>query len=175
MKKNDCFLMKGSNDSEPMTLYYITDMYSDKIRALSICIKDDMVQGLEYDSEYDNEIPEDAIMLPSNTYDHVKNEMNNFLREAKSFIEKNLIEGEPKLQIGGHYYDGYIHTVTEIGKKRTKYNLFRLEPVNISPIWTGNCLTEDIVKRSMQISDETYFEVLNMYKDFIKKLRNIFK
>ena len=78
MKKNDCFLMKGSNDSEPMTLYYITDMYSDKIRALSICIKDDMVQGLEYDSEYDNEIPEDAIMLPSNTYDHVKNEMNIF-------------------------------------------------------------------------------------------------
>ena len=97
------------------------------------------------------------------------------MREAKSFIEKNLIEGEPKLQIGGHYYDGYIHTVTEIGKKRTKYNLFRLEPENISPIWTGNCLTEDIVKRSMQISDETYFEVLNMYKDFIKKLRNIFK
>lgn len=172
MKKNDCFLMKGSNENEPMTLYYITDMYDDKIRARSICIKDEMVQGLENDDEYDYEIPEDAIMLPSNTYDEIKHGMNTFLKEAKSFIEKNLIEGKPRLQIGGHYYDGYIHTITEIGEKRTKYNLFRLEPENISPIWTGECLVETLVRRSMSISDETYNQVLNMYKNFLFKLRS---
>lgn len=167
--------MKGSTDCEPMTLYYITDMYNDKIRALSICIKDEMVQGLEYASEYDNEIPQEAILLPSNTYDQVKKEMNAFLKETKSFIEKNLIKGKYTLQIGGHYYDGYIQTVTEIGEKRTKYNLFRLEPENISPAWTGDCLTEDITDRCMPISDETYCEVLKMYKEFLQKLRNKFK
>ena len=61
MRKNDCFLMQGASIFEPMTLYYITDIKKDKIRALSICISDIMVQGFQYDREYDNDIPEEAI------------------------------------------------------------------------------------------------------------------
>lgn len=175
MKINDCILMKGSTENEPMTLYYITDMYDDKIRALSICICDEMVQGLEYASEYDNEIPKDAILLPTDSYSQVKEEMNTFLKEVKSFIKNNLISGPYELQVGGHYYGRFINTITEIGKERTKYNVFRLDPENISPIWTGSERTESFKDKCVPISDETYNKVLSMYKSLLVRLRNKFK
>lgn len=172
MRKNDCFLMQGASINEPMTLYYITDMKKDKIRALCICIRDEMVQGLEYDSEYDNDIPEEAIPLPAVTYQNVKAAMLSFLKEIRSFIGKNLIEGEFTIEIGRHYYDGYIRTITEIGETRLKYKLFRLEEENISPCWSGNALIDSIKNRCLPISDSTFDEVVHKYKCFVTKLRH---
>lgn len=172
MTKKECFLMQGASINEPMTLYYITDIKKDKIRALSICISDEMVQGLEYDSEYDNDIPEEAIPLPTVTYQNVRTAMLSFLKEIKSFIEENLMEGDFTIEIGRHYYDGYIHTITEIGETRLKYKLFRLEEENISPCWSGDAFIDSIQNRCLPISDCTFDEVIHKYECFVAKLRH---
>ena len=62
MKKGDCFLCSETNCR---TLYYIVDVATDKLDALHIYIGQDMVQGLECPSEYDDDIPEDIVMMPS--------------------------------------------------------------------------------------------------------------
>jgi hypothetical protein len=172
MKKNDCFLMQGSSINDPMTIYYITDMKKDKIRALSICIKDDMVQGLKCDSEYDNDIPKEAIPLPTLAYQNVRTTMLSFLKDIKSFIKENLIEGDFTIDVGCHYYDGYIHTITEIGEKRLKYKLFRLEEENISPCWSGDDLIDSFKNHCLPISDKTYDEVVQKYECFVAQLRH---
>lgn len=172
MKKNDCFLMQGSSINQPMTLYYITNISKDKIHTLSIYIHDNMVQGLEYESEYDNNIPPNAIPLPSETYQNVKNAMISFLKEIKNFIEGNLLKGNFQIEIGKHYYDGYIHTITEIGERRIKSKLFRLENENISPDWSEDAFIESISNNCLPISDQTFGEVVHKYKDFVSKLRN---
>ena len=173
MKKGDCFIMKGSNINEPMTLYYITEEYDDKLRALSICIKNEMVQGLDYDNEYDNDIPEEAVILPPDTYSQVKELMKMFLKETKTFIGKRIKQGDFELQVGHHYYDGYIYTITEIGEKRAKYNLFRLEEENISPYWTGDGNIDSLTDHCVPISDEVYKEVKKRYDEFVLGLRTM--
>ena len=171
MKKSDCFLMQGATLEEPMTLYYITDMNKDKIRALSIFINDDMVQGLDDDSEYDNDIPEEAIPRPSWAYEGVKRSMKTFVNKIKAYIKDRVIEGDFQIEIGGHYYDGHIHTVTEIGEERVKYKLFRLEDENISPSWSGDAPFDSIKDYCLPISEQTYQEVLQVYQNYVDNLR----
>ena len=163
--------MKGSTINEPMTLYYITDEYDDKICALSICVKNQMVQGLDYDNEYDNDIPEKAVILPPDTYSTVKELMKTFLKETKTFIEERIEQGDFELQVGHHYYDGYIYTITEIGETRAKYNLFRLEEENISPYWTGDGNIDSLIDYCVPISDDVYKEVRQRYDEFVLGLR----
>lgn len=172
MKKGDCFLMKGSSIEEPMTLYRIVDIKEDKLWALCICIKNSMVQGLDILNEYDNDIPSDAVMLTPETYDNIKQSMKDFLRETADFLKGRVIKDEEPVKIGYRYYDGYIETVTKIEDGRAYYDLFRLEPENISPCWTGNRSIEDYVEGLIgRISEETYNEVLRRYKDYIAELR----
>jgi len=173
MKKGDCFIMKGSTINDPMTLYYITDEYDDKLCALSICINNQMVQGLDYDNEYDNDIPEEAVVLSPDTYSHVKESMKVFLKETKSFIEENIEQGDFELQVGHHYYDGYIHTITEIGETRAKYNLFRLEEENISPYWTGDGNIDTLHKYCLPIPEKVYQDVKQRYYEFVINLRKM--
>ena len=172
MKKGDCYLMKGSSIDEPMTLYRIVDIKEDKLWALSVCIKNSMVQGLDIPNEYDNDIPSDAVMLTPETYDDIKQSMKDFLRETADFLKGRVIKDEGPVMIGDRYYDGYIETVTKIEDGRAYYDLFRLEPENISPCWTGNRSIEDYVEGLIgRISEETYNEVLRRYKDYIAELR----
>ncbi len=173
MKKGDCFLMKGSSIEEPITLYRIVDIKEDKLWALCICIKNSMVQGLDIPNEYDNDIPSDAVMLTPETYDDIKQSMKDFLRETADFLKGKVIKDEGPVMIGYRYYDGYIETVTKIEEGRAYYDLFRLEPENISPCWTGNRSIEDYVEGHIgRISEETYNEVLRRYKDYIAELRD---
>ena len=170
MEKNDCFLMKGSDINEPMTLYFVSSVSEDKLHALSICIKDSMVQALSHGWDYEEVIPEKAVLLPSDTYQKVKHEMATFLKEIKFYISNKLIKGDFKIEIGGHYYDGYIYTITEIGESKVKYDLFRLEEENISPFWSGESHIDNIHDYCWPISNETYKEVLEKYKSFVSAL-----
>lgn len=170
-KKNDCFLMKGSNITGPMTLYYVKYVNGDKIRALSVYVGKKMIQGLEHGFEYDNDVPDDAIFMSPKVYDQMKDEMVSFIEKINNFIQKNLIKGDINLMIGGHYYHGYIYTIKEIGEKRVKCDLFRLEEENISPYWSAENFIEDM-KHYYPISEQTYQEVLRMYNDFVIELRN---
>ena len=172
MEKGDCFLMKGLTTTEPMTLYYITDKYEDKVKALRIYIGNDMVQALTYDSEFDDEIPVDALYLPFGTYSHVIDCMKSFLAEIKSFLRDNVIDGEYELKVGGHYYDGYIQTITSIGETRAKYTLFRLEEENISPCWKGDGNIDTLLNSCRPITDEVYNEAKRRYFAFVNELRD---
>jgi len=172
MKKGDSFLMKGSSIEEPMTLYHIVDVKEDKLWALCVCISNNMVQGLDIPNEYDREIPSDAVMLPPESYDDIKQSMKDFLLETAGFLKERIITNDMPIQTGYHYYDGYIKTVTRIEEDRIYYNLFRLEPENISPYWTGDCSIEDFERCHVgRISEETYIEVLRRYEDYIAELR----
>ena len=43
--KNDCFLMKGSDNNDPMTVYQITDIDETHTYAKSLSITTQMVHG----------------------------------------------------------------------------------------------------------------------------------
>lgn len=172
MKKGDSFLVKGSSIEEPMTLYHIVDMKEDKLLALCVCISNNMVQSLDIPNEYDKDIPSDAVMLSPESYDDLKQSMKDFLLETADFLKERIITNEMPIKTGYHYYDGYIKTVTRIVDDRIYYNLFRLEPENISPYWTGDCCIEDFERRHVGIiSEETYIEVRRRYEVFIAALR----
>lgn len=171
VKKNDCFLMKGSEITEPMTLYYVAYVNGDKVRVLSVYVGKEMIQGLEHGFEYDNDVSDDAIFMSPDVYDEMKEKMVSFLEKIKNFIHKNIIKGKFDLEVGGHYYHGYIYTIKEIGEKRVKCDLFRLEEENISPYWRAEDFIEDM-KHYHPISEGTYQEVLRMYNDFVVELRN---
>ncbi|MBR1792483.1 MAG: hypothetical protein IJ764_02440 [Bacteroidales bacterium] len=150
-KIGDCFLMKGLTINEPMTLYYITDINGDKIQALSIYVHDKMVQGLDVANEYDDEIPTDAILLPEGTYDRVKESMNKFVEETTSYLQAHCNRKGFKVRIGGHYWDRHIETITEINGNKTKYDLFRFETENISPIGLARGLLIDLKAMGLRL------------------------
>ena len=165
-------MMKGSSIDEPMTLYHIVDMKEDKLWALSVCVSNSMVQGLDIPNEYDNDIPSDAVVLASESYDDIKQSMKGFLRETSDFLKGRLITNEMPIKIGCHYYDGYIKTITKIEESKVYYNVFRLEPENISPNWTGNSSIVNFGQSfTGRISEETYNEVHRRYNEYVAELR----
>ena len=171
MKVNDCFLLMGSKANEPMTVYCITQITKDKIWAKSICVKNESVDGWPTSDEYENDVPDDAILLPPDSWDWGKKQMLSFLKETYDYLSKNTMEGKPEIVVGGHYIEhGGIHTVKEIGKEKVKYKLFRLDEDNISPLWSGD-VGVDGTNRWCAISDKTYSEVMRRYDEFLWKLR----
>lgn len=163
--------MKGSTINEPMTVYHITAFGEDKLWARSIYVDEKMVQAIDVQHEYDNDIPSDAVLLPEGTYGRIKNDMDRFLNEIASFIRNHVIEGNFEVVIGQHYYNGYIYTVNKIDGDRVKCSLFRLEGENISPYWTSDRSLDSIMEKCVPISDKTYNEVLSKYNAFLKELR----
>ena len=170
-KIGDCFLMKGLTINEPMTLYHVTDINDDKIQALSIYVHDKMVQGLDYANEYDNDIPSDAILLPEGTYDRVKESMNKFLEETRSYLQAHCKCKGFKVKAGGHYWNRDIETITEIFENKTKYDLFRLETENISPCWSGEGVVDRLESFGAEIPDKAFNEVKHRYSQYVKKLK----
>ena len=68
MTTGDCFILIGPSKEEPMTIYKIAGVRADKIDALSILIRKGQIMGFDFPSEYENDIPEEAIQLPRDTY-----------------------------------------------------------------------------------------------------------
>lgn len=173
LKKGDCFLMKGATINGPMTLYHITDIRDDKVDALSIYVHSTQVQGLEYASEYDYDIPNDAIPLPNGTYREVKESMKAFVKEIHDYLRAHCVGDDFEVKVGGHYWCHGIETITEINGNKTKYNLFRIEPENISPIWTGEGFVDSTMECGAEISDEDFNEIKQRFNQYVAYLRNL--
>ena len=163
--------MKGLTINEPMTLYHVTGICKDKIQALRIYIHDSMVQGLDYASEYDYNIPESAILLPEGTYDRVKESMKKFVEETKCYLRTHCIYKGFQVRVGGHYWERYIETITEIDGNKIKYDLFRFETENISPCWSGNGFVDSLESYGAEVTDEAFNEVKHRYRQYVKNLK----
>lgn len=168
----DCILMRGETINKPMTLYHIINVTDEKVEALSIYVHEKQVQGLDFPSEYDNEIPADAIMLPDGTYNRVKSEMRQFLDEIGDYLKTHCLQENFQVRVGGHYLDRHIETITSIEGNKTKYELFRLEEENISPSWTGEGFVDGLESRGIEVPDNVFNEVMLRYNQFVKKLKN---
>ena len=175
MQKNDCFLMRGSAIDEPMTVYCVEDVCAEKIWAKSLLVENEMVQGWPIPNEYDNNIPENAILLPADSWQWGKNEMLTFIKDTFDLLRKKAIRVKPEIRIGSHYVGGHggVHTVTEIGEERIKFIEFRLDEDDISPCWKGEVRPDD-TDDWYAISEETYTEVIQGYNDLLTKLRKKF-
>lgn len=173
--KNDCFLMKGSDNNDPMTVYQITDIDETHTYAKSLSITTQMVYGWPISQEYDKNIPENAIPLPSNSWQWARKQMSSFVKETIAYLYDNIIDGKTDIIVGGHYIDrgSDITTVEEIGDERIRFKVFKIDEDFISPCWKGDC-GKDHTERWHAISDETYNEVIRRYNELLLRLRKKF-
>lgn len=172
MKKGDCILLKGSTIDEPMTIYQITANKGDKLWAYSIYIHRNMVQGLDFLNEYNNDVTDEEVdFLPKGTYERIKNEMIGFVNETHRFIMEQPTVEYTSIHVGGRYFNGYIHTVKEMVGERAKYSLFRMEPENISPYWTSDTFIENLTNSAKFVTEEAYDEVIKRYLQFVKNIK----
>ena len=171
-KKNDCFLMRGKDINDPMTIYQITDIDENHVWAKSICIKTEMIHGFPIADQYDNSIPDDAIPLPSNSWRWARKQMSSFVKETSAYLDDNIIEEKVDIVIGGHYMyrSSDIATIKEIGEERIKFKVFKIDEDFISPCWKGDC-GKNHTERWYAISDETYNEVVRRYDGLLSRLR----
>ena len=155
-----------------MTLYQIDCVRGDKIDAFSILIKKSQIMGWNFPKEYDNDIPEEAIELPRDTYSIVKQQMEDFVKQSYKLFRENLIEGDFEIEIGKRYVGRGIHTITKIENQRAYYDLFKIDSENISPCWSGDMNAENIKESLKPITEELYQELLCRYKSLVAKLQD---
>ncbi len=172
MTTGDCFIMIGSNKEEPMTLYQIDCVRGDKMDAFSTLVKKAQIMGWDFPDEYDNDIPEEAIELPRDTYSKVKQKMQDFATQSQKFIHENLIDGDFEVEIGKHYAYGGIYTLTKLEGQRAHFDFFRVNFENISPCWTSEMSADYIKERMKPVSEELYQEMLSRYKSFVAQLQD---
>ena len=171
-KKNDCFLMRGKDINDPMTVYEITDIDEEQIWAKSISINNKIIHGFPISDRYDESIPDDAIPLPSNSWLWVRKRMKAFVDETSAYLRDNAIKETNDVIIGRHYIfrPGAISTITEIGKEAIKYDSFKFDEDYISPFWTGTAQKDDS-DIWYTITDETYNEVIRRYNVLLSVIR----
>ena len=87
--KGDCFLCQGDDCG---TLYSIVDIVHNKCWAKSIFIDGHNLQALECANEYDLEMPNDVVMLPSSMYDTIKQLMLNCVNDVHKILEDEALE-----------------------------------------------------------------------------------
>lgn len=174
MKVNDCFLMRGENITDPMTVYCITDISNGKMWMKSLLVSDKMVHGWPTSCTSAESIPEEAIPLSPDSWQWGKKQMLSFLDEIYAYLKENVTERKSKFDVGEHYMGRIgICTVKEIGAEKAKHQLFRLDEDDISPIWTG----EDplgYIKGRYAVSEEVYNEVMHRYNKLLMRLRERF-
>ncbi len=171
MTTGDCFIMLGSSKKEPMTLYRIDSVRGDKIEAFSILIKKEQIIGLDFPDEYDNDIPEESIELPRDTYDNVKQRMEDFVTHSCKLIRENLVGGDFEIELGKRYVYRGIYTITKLENQRAYYDLFRIDTEIISPCWSGDINTDGIKEMLKPINEGVYQELLCRYKSFVTQLQ----
>ena len=173
-KKNDCFLLRGTDVNDPMTVFQITSIDEIHIWAKTVSITNKMIDGWPTSDKYGNVIPDNAIRLPSNSWRWAKKQMLSFVKETNAYLHDNIIKEKADIVIGGHYYSyGEITTVKEIGDERIKFMVFKLDEDCISPYWTRDW-RKDNTESWYSISDETYNEVIRRYNDLLSRIRNKF-
>lgn len=173
MKPGDCFLMKGATKEKPMTIYLIDDFKGEKLYAYALYVGDNMIQGLDYPMQYDNNIPPDAVILPKDTYSKAKELMKAFVKEAHCYIRENIIGGDVVIEMGKRYYDYRvaINVVKKIKEGRVYYETFRIDEENISPYWKGEANIDVLIDSWRPIPEYVYQEILSRYKRLLRNLR----
>ena len=166
--------MMGQSKEEPMTLYSIEEIGNDNVSARFISISETGIADVGCPQEYEKDLPEDAVTLPGETFDQVRGQMDDFCTQTNEYIRGNLAEGDHEPEIGSHYYDWLdVYTVTGFEGDRVHYDIIRLDPLNISPCWTGNALAKDCNGDLWRnIPDDVYEEVLSRYREFLSHLRD---
>ena len=165
MVKGDCFLCPGENCR---TLYYLTDVYGDKCMALSIYINKDAVQAIECESEYDLDLPNDIVMLPSSMYDTIKQSMLECIEDMHKVLWDEALDVDFELEAGALYSDGaYIYRMMEIKEDRCHYRLFRIESENISYNWSGNAAIDSAKRGLKPITEETLGKVMKRFEELL--------
>ena len=166
MKKGDCFLCPGEKAS---TLYYITSAKGKKCWALSIYYGPEQVQALNFDKQYDKELPDDIICLRSDTYKKLRELITSYVDKMHSFLCENAMKQKQELRINHSYvYRGYIYTLREFNDGKWCYDLFRIEPENVCSKWTG-CGSIDLDCSIYPISDENVKKVKIMLEKLQKE------
>ena len=165
MKKGDCFLCPGEKAS---TLYYITSAKGKKCWALRIYYGPEQVQALNFDKQYDKELPDDIICLRSDTYKKLRELITSYVDKMHSFLCENAMKQKQELRINHSYvYRGYIYTLREFNDGKWCYDLFRIEPENVCSKWTG-CGSIDLDCSIYPISDENVKKVKIMLEKLQK-------
>ena len=174
MKVNDCFLMRGKAITDPMTVYCLVSISGNKMRLKSLSVSENMIHGWPTPNTSADTIPEEAIPLPSDSWQWGKDQMLSFIDEIYCYLRDIVTEKKSKFDVGEHFmgHSG-IGTVKEIGDEKIKYKLFRLDEDDISPIWTGEIPVGDIKDR-YAVSDEVYNEVMSRYNKLLTRLRERF-
>ena len=174
-KKNDCFLLRNEDINKPMTVYQIMDMSKKHIWAKSISITNIMIHGMPIAHKYEKPIPEDALPLPTNSWQWAKKQMIAFVKEMNTYIRDNAVKGKSDPVIGGHYMDSRsnITTIKEINEDEIKYDLFKFDEDFISPYWTGS-YRKDATDEWYTISDSVYNEAIRRYNEFLLTIRKRF-
>lgn len=172
MEKGKCFILKESSKEEPIYVYLINEIREENLSAYRIRVSKNGVDAWDFPEEYDEVIPDDAIYSPEETYQKVKDRINEFVDKVSLYIQEHIVKEDFKLEVGKRYYDGFIYTVTEIGESDVYYDLFRLDPEFISPTCSGIAMIDGIEKHWYPISDEIYQEVMNRYKTFVANLQD---
>ena len=171
MTTGDCFIMIGSKEEEPMTLYLLKQIRGNKVDAFSISIDKHWIHGWDYPDEYDNDIPEEAIVLPCDTYTEVKRQMVEFCTEAHKYTQNNIVKADFKFEVGKHYYERFIETITKIEDNRVYFKTLRIDPEDISPNWTWNAAIDVLADHMVPLSEEVYNEILSRYYKFVSHLQ----
>lgn len=168
MKKGDCILCPGEKER---TLYYITNVREDKCEALRIYISSVQIQALEYSNEYDIDLPDNFVFLPSDTYKKVKGIIKEYVFKMREIIKNEVIRGDFKI-IAGHTYTqrGFIYTMDHIEDNRWYYKVFRIEDAFVSPHWIGNAPVDVLKDSLLPLSDKTMDIVLSLYNSLLKDI-----
>ena len=155
--QGDCFLCQGEDCG---TLYSIVEFVEKKCSAKSIFIDKHTVQALECADEYDLELPNDIVMLPSNTYDTIKVLMLDCVDDMYNILSEETLDVDFELEAGALYTDGVsIYRTIQIKDDRWYYDLFRIGEDFIKDNWTGSCRI-DVAKSAFKpITESTYTKI----------------
>lgn len=168
MVKGDCFLCPGETQR---TLYYITDVRGNKCDALRIYINPTQVQGLEYANEYDIDLPDDVIVMPTTMYAIIKQLMRECVEEIHKILQTEALNVEFDIEENSHYTNGkYIFTMTHLKDERWHFKLFRVECENISPDWTGDAKADDFKDYLRPITNDTFEKVQHCFNNLQEKI-----
>ena len=103
------------------------------------------IQGLEYASEYDIDLPNDIIVMPTTMYKTIKQLMRECVDEIHIILKSEALDVEYEIEANSRYTDGnYIYTMTLLKDERWHYNLFRVERENIGQVMLKQMISKII-------------------------------
>ena len=169
--KGDCFLCQGDDCG---TLYSIVDIVDNKCWAKSIFIDGHNLQALECANEYDLEMPNDVVMLPSSMYDTIKQLMLNCVNDVHKILEDEALEIDFELKPGTLFTNGTdIYTAKEIKDGNWHFDLFRFDEGFVSNNWTASTSQEVSTSTWSPIAVKTLDKVQKRFEELLHAIAQL--